>query len=317
MGFGDWFKGLEGETQAAFVQGGTGLLGGILGGIGEGKRDAANRQFQYDQLASQDRNAAANRALQASQSDPLATQLARQRAALFASLLPGMRNMEVKSNIPGMDHFIPQISGGMRLPGGGISPGALAFSTPEAMANAEAQHWRTLGVQAPDLGTVGYGQAGTDAMNRANAGRSGDAQSAAIQNTLRGKPPKGYEYDKKTGELKKKGGGFLGALKKIGKIALPIAAIAGVPFTGGASLAGLGIGAVKGLAGRGKESGQGGGGGLPAAGPIGNVAQTFGGGYNPWDAATSAASGNILSQQSFNVQDYLPGGRYATPRYTR
>lgn len=324
----DWFRKMSPENQAALIQGGTGLLGGVLGGIGEGQRDEANRQFQYDQLAFQERNADANRALQAAQSDPLATQTARQRAAIMYSLLPGLRNAQVSSNIPGMNHFIPQVSGGLRLPEGGIPQEALAFSTPSAMANAEAQHWRQLGLDSPDLSSLGYGQAGTDAMNLAASQprRGQSAAGQAIQRTVGGKPPKGYEYDKKTGQLKKKGGGFWKTLGKIASVAAPIVA---APFTGGTSLAliGAGAGAAQGAlsgggwrgalmgAGMGAIPGVGGasgaaGGATSALGKIGQSLTTPQALLRMGGAATPGTAGQVMNYASM----FAPSGSLFGPK---
>ncbi|HYE77688.1 MAG TPA: hypothetical protein VEI97_06860 [bacterium] len=113
------------------------LGGGLLSGMGQQKMSreqiAAQERMQQRQLEAQ----RAFQGLNATQMDPLAQQRSRQQMALMAAILPELRNVQVSSNIPGMNQFIPQISGGLRIPEGGFSPETLAFSSPQARAAAE------------------------------------------------------------------------------------------------------------------------------------------------------------------------------------
>lgn len=76
------------------------------------------------------------RALDAAQANPTRVGW-RQNQALAAALLPELRNVSVSSPIPGMNAFIPQISGGLRLPASGFSPDTLKFFGDKAMLAGE------------------------------------------------------------------------------------------------------------------------------------------------------------------------------------
>lgn len=104
-----------------------------------------------------------------------------------------------------------------------------------------------------DLTSMGFGDAGAAGTDRlgiqqAEARRQledlrSQRRQAVLQqltDSIGGQQiPKGYEIDKKTGKLKKKGGLW----KKLGKIASIAAPIIAAPFTGGATLALIGAGA--------------------------------------------------------------------------
>lgn len=170
--------GLGDYGTGALISGGIGLLGGIMQGAGQGKlteaqlaqarelalRDEALRREQLQQQQGQ-------LGLQATQQDPLAMQRSRQQQALMAAILPELRNVSISSNIPGMNRFIPQISGGLRLPEGGFSKETLGYFSPDSRAAAEGQYWRQAApfVPPPDLSKVGYGQAGMGMTQPAQA----------------------------------------------------------------------------------------------------------------------------------------------------
>jgi len=61
----------------------------------------------------------------------------RQNQAMLAAIMPELRNASVSSGIPGMNAFIPQISGGLRIPEGGFSPSTLKFFGDNAMLTGE------------------------------------------------------------------------------------------------------------------------------------------------------------------------------------
>ena len=170
--------GMSPGVTSGLIQGGLGLLGGVISGAGQGAMTEAQlkaakelalrqEQLQREQLAQQ----GAATGLQASQQDPLAQQRSRQQQALMAAILPGLRNAAVSSNIPGMNQFMPQVSGGLRIPEGGFDPSTLSFFSPESRAASEGQYWRQAApfTPPPDLSKVGYGAAGQGATDAASA----------------------------------------------------------------------------------------------------------------------------------------------------
>lgn len=228
--------GLGDNSQAALIGGGIGLLGNVLSGIGQGKmseaqlqqaRELALRQEQLsrEQLAQQ----GARTGLAAQGPDPLAFQRERQQQALLAAILPQLRNVSVSSNVPGMNRFIPQVSGGLRLPEGGFDAATLAYFSPEARANAEGQYWRGAApfTPPPDLSQVGYGQAGAGVTApAAQAHQQADLEAkqrnaallAAIQQMARGgEAKKGSSKGSKA--LSALGGAATGA--KAGSMVMP------------------------------------------------------------------------------------------------
>lgn len=101
----------------------------------------------------------------------------RQNQAMLAAIMPQLRNVSVSSGIPGMNAFIPQVSGGLRIPEGGFSPETLKFFGDRAMLAGEADLDRqgqiaTGGQMAiPNYSAV-YGQLGAPAQQAV-----GDLQS--------------------------------------------------------------------------------------------------------------------------------------------
>lgn len=174
-GGGNFFSNMSPEMQAAMVSGGFGMAGGLMAGAGQSKiikeNNAAsteqaelNRQLQLYLAQMDQRQRQSEQGLQAQQATPN-RQDWRQRQALMADILPGLRNASVQP--PGdLARFTPQISGGFRIPEGGFSPEAMAFFSPEARASAEGDLDRA-GAQAsggrmavPDYAGAGYGEAG-------------------------------------------------------------------------------------------------------------------------------------------------------------
>jgi hypothetical protein len=192
-----------------------------------------------------------------------------QKNAIFKSLLGGARNFSLTPGDPAVAAAMgagPQ--GGIRLPEGGLDSGMLErmfgdASTLESIKNRQSQLGQiNPNMRTSNLGSM-FGDAGTQASNdiMASNQQMAEQQEMArakqrdqimraidedIKGERRGPAPEGYEYDKKTGELKKKGGGFWKGLGKVASIAAPIVA---APFTGGTSLAliGAGAGAANGL----------------------------------------------------------------------
>ena len=138
---------------------------------GEYDRQLGQSRYEYDQSnrLSRDRTG-----VEATQLDPYTQQRSRQSQAIMAAMLPGMRNASVSSNIPGMNQFIPQVSGGVRIPEGGFGQDVLSFFSPESRANAEGEYWRNAApfAEPPNLSNVGYGQAGASPTAGAQQARN-------------------------------------------------------------------------------------------------------------------------------------------------
>lgn len=133
---------------ASLIIGGTGVAGGYMQGQQQANLDANNRRHQLEVLMAQMgfdmdkfeqmlRDSQQQRGLQAQQQTPNRVGW-RQQQAMLGAVIPGLRNVDVKSNIPGMNHFIPEVSGGLRIPEGGFGPDVQRFFGPEAMAQGEA-----------------------------------------------------------------------------------------------------------------------------------------------------------------------------------
>jgi hypothetical protein len=239
----------------------------------QANRAQSANQFAANTIQRQsedDRNLQLDQAKSAAAMSPLGeSQMFAQRNAILLPLLQGARNFKVT---PGDAAVAAAMgsgpTGGIRLPEGGLDPAMLAAkfgdaATLESIKNRQQAIGQiNPNMVAQDLSPM-YGQAGANATADITVGnqdlaakqematmKQRDQIMRAIDEDIkgekRGPAPKGYEYDKKTGELKKKGGGFLSTLGKIASIAAPIAA---APFTGGTSLAliGAGAGAANGL----------------------------------------------------------------------
>ena len=137
-------------------------LGGMFSANSASKSNQAQlleQQRQFD-LTRQDQSRR-DRA-SASQMDPLLQQKSRGNMAMLAAILPGLRNFQV--NAPaGMQKFVPQMSGGFRIPEGGFGQETLKFFSPESRASSEAEFLRTLGVDDATIARIlkggGYGDA--------------------------------------------------------------------------------------------------------------------------------------------------------------
>jgi hypothetical protein len=224
------------------------------------------------------------------------------------------------------------INGGLRLPEGGLDPSLIDRlfgdkSTLEAIKNRNLQVGQINPMNpVMDLSSL-YGQAGTDAstdIRAANAQQmAADAEKEAQQRAIimraldndisgqhQGPPPDGYEYDKKTGQLKKKGSGIWG---KIGKAALIAGSIGLTAATAGAAspliplAVGAGTGALTGAMNGGGVKGALLGAGLGAAtGGIGGGAASSAG-----KAFSAAAAKEALKDAYKNPALYsaILGGR--------
>ena len=162
--------GMDPMTMMALASLGAQLGGSVMSGIGQGKMSDAQIRAQQEMQAKQIGLSRDQMGLQATQMDPLAQQKSRQQQALLAALLPNARNVSVSSNVPGMNQFMPNISGGMRLPEGGLSPETLAFFGGPQRASAEASFFAANSPFAapPALSSMGYSQG-----DIAQAGASG------------------------------------------------------------------------------------------------------------------------------------------------
>lgn len=182
--------------------------GGIFSGLQQGKvskeqlREAA-RQFginldvQQGNIEQANVNAQQQQALQGVQETPNRVGW-RQNQALQAAILPGLRNARVSSPIPGMNAFIPQVSGGFRIPEGGFGPDTMKFFGDNAMMQGEYDLDRAVqgasGGRAPITGYTGvYGEGGqpfedalatVQQMIQADEQRRAQARNAAIQRAL-------------------------------------------------------------------------------------------------------------------------------------
>ncbi len=171
----NFWTSMDPETRAAIVSGGFQLGGGLLAGAGQSKENEKNRETSAEQAALNRQLelyiAQLNQGQRQNEQGLNVQQMApsrqdwRQRQAMMADILPGLRNAQVTP--PGdLGRFTPQISGGMRIPEGGFSPQALQFFSPEARASAEADLDRAGALASggraptPDYRAAGYGMAG-------------------------------------------------------------------------------------------------------------------------------------------------------------
>jgi hypothetical protein len=131
--------------------------------------------YQFDE---KNRQANADQALASANTTPNRVGW-RQNQAMAAAIMPGLRNVSVSSNIPGMSRFIPQISGGLRIPEGGFGPDVLSKFGDKAMLAGEMDLDKAAAVASdgqsvtPDYGAV-YGE----------PGRTGASQVSALSGQL-------------------------------------------------------------------------------------------------------------------------------------
>lgn len=205
---------LDPITMSAIISGGSKLLGGILGGIGEGKENDKKAALTREQLQLQREQ----QGLQRAQAVPT-RQDWRQNQALLAAILPGLSNASVTAP-QGMQQYVPQMSGGFQLPQGGLGAGVMDFFSPEARLGAEREI-DMAGMQAPNYdpkakkgqpmytgspnnmqyGSVGYGNTPippnrtaiptgpTNPFPTPVAGRGAMNRNAALQQALGPAPP--------------------------------------------------------------------------------------------------------------------------------
>jgi hypothetical protein len=330
-------KFLNSPAGAALIQAG----GAGLQAYGQNKQADANRtqnaneftaQFLNNQL-NDDRNFKLNQAVGAANVSPIGeSQLYAQRNGILNAILPSLRNFSATPGDPAVAAAMGSINGGLRLPEGGLDPSLIDRlfgdkSTLEAIKNRNLQVGQINPMNpVMDLSSL-YGQAGTDAstdIRAANAQQmAADAEKEAQQRAIimraldndisgqhQGPPPDGYEYDKKTGQLKKKGSGIWG---KIGKAALIAGSIGLTAATAGAAspliplAVGAGTGALTGAMNGGGVKGALLGAGLGAAtGGIGGGAASSAG-----KAFSAAAAKEALKDAYKNPALYsaILGGR--------
>lgn len=258
MGVLDWFQSLPPAAQSALLGGGMNILGGALSGMGQQGRDEAS---QANQLAIARMNnlaglyGADNQRYIAAQNaigSPLAIQRERAGMAMLGDMLGSGGSARASQQVFAPPHIAPfqgRVGGGSGEGGPNFSR-AGQFLTNDAMVNAEVPFWQNLSALNPDINpnlqNSGYG-----GQNPATAYASGMIDQSRLGNMSKqaqerqaimgalggggmagGQPPEGYEYDKKTGQLKKKGGGFW---KKLGKIGAIVGGGIATAMTGGAA----------------------------------------------------------------------------------
>lgn len=174
---GNFFTNRSPETQAALIGTGASLLGGYLSQKNQNQQNQQAQDFSAQQaelnreqsnktltqqLAQQMQLSQQQAAMAGQQQSPV-RQDWRQKQALMADILPGLRNVSVQAP-GGLSRFQGNISGGLRLPEGGLSQQALSFFSPEARMNSEADLDKTIGLASggqaptPNYAGVGYGQ---------------------------------------------------------------------------------------------------------------------------------------------------------------
>lgn len=175
------------QTQGALINTGASLLGGYLSQRNTNQQQANQNQFNAQQNALNEQAATERLSMQLEQSRMLAekelglqaTQMAPQRQdwrqgqALLADILPQARNYQVTP--PGdLGRYMPQLSGGLRLPEGGLSAEALSFYSPQSRLAAEMDLDRNAAMASggryatPDYALAGYGPQGLQASQQVN-----------------------------------------------------------------------------------------------------------------------------------------------------
>jgi hypothetical protein len=178
QGGGNWFTGMSPEAQGALINTGAGLVGGALSQRNQNQQNQQAQQFQAQQNSQQQQaelqklqmQLEQSRMLQEKQMGMQAAQAApnrqnwRQSQALLSAILPELRNAQVQA--PGsLQRYVPQMSGGFRLPEGGLPQEALQFFSPQARLGAEQDFDRQAAMSsggrtvAPDYASAGYGAA--------------------------------------------------------------------------------------------------------------------------------------------------------------
>jgi len=216
---------------AALIQG----AGGFLAGMGQNRQLEADRQLRASDSMQRGYEFEVGRSKEALAADPLgATNQYAAKQAFLNQLLPTLRNAQVTppSDIAAQ---MPQMTGGLRLPEGGIDPEALKAYSPGATAEAIARREQDLmrldpnrRSASPMLNELG--------LNVNGVGNSlNEFQNAEQQRQLQQREAIRRALDNDIQGQKKKGGIW----GKLGKIALGAGAGLVAPLTGGASLASL------------------------------------------------------------------------------
>jgi hypothetical protein len=172
------------QTQNALIGTGTSLLGGYLSQRNTNQQNTQQQQAQAALASMNNQSQTQNLAMQLEQARILAQnqmgvqgqqasptrQDWRQKQALLADILPQARNVQITP--PGdLGRYMPQMSGGMRLPEGGLSAQALQFYSPQSRLSAETTLDKQLAQStggnytAPDYANLGYGPMGQQSTN--------------------------------------------------------------------------------------------------------------------------------------------------------
>lgn len=143
----------------------AGALGSLLNGSAASKAAQdqiaeARRQFDISREDNQRQSQ-----INASQLDPLKAQRSRGNMALLSAILPQLRNVSFSAPA-GMQRYVPQMSGGLRLPEGGFPQEALNFYSQGSRVSSEADFLRTLGIPEATIGRIlagaGYDKSAVD-----------------------------------------------------------------------------------------------------------------------------------------------------------
>lgn len=163
-------------TSAAMINSGASIAGNVIAGIGQGKQAEADReqrirellalQAQYEQTRSDNMGKVG---LETANATPNRVAW-RQNQAVMNAMMPGMRNFEVQAPA-GMEAYVPQTSGGLRIPEGGFSPETLKFFSDSAMLAGEedldmAGAVASSGRQSTPNYAAAYGGNGSNASSR-------------------------------------------------------------------------------------------------------------------------------------------------------
>lgn len=206
---GNWWTTQSPQTQAALIGTGTSLLGGYLSQRNQNQQNTQAQQAQAGLSAQNNASDTQRLSMQLEQARILAQnqmgvqgQLAsptrqdwRQKQATLADVLPQMRNVSIQP--PGdLARYMPQMSGGLRLPEGGLSQSALSFFSPQSRLSAESDLDKQLALStggnynAPDYANSGYGNGAQAVSQNINDYASqikaqlAQQQQAALQQAL-------------------------------------------------------------------------------------------------------------------------------------
>lgn len=175
--------GMDPITIAALIGAGTNLFGGWMSGRGQQQMTEADRRHQLQTLQAQllqnsqqfetTRGDNLGRlGLEVAQATPNRVDW-RQNQAIRAAIMPELRNVSIQAPA-GYGGYVPQISGGFRIPEGGFSAETLRAFSPEARLQGEedldmAGGLATGGrISPPSYGTI-YGAPGVSASSRVSS----------------------------------------------------------------------------------------------------------------------------------------------------